>query len=413
MNNETSWKVEPSVMAQNTFNPIRAIVDGMKLKPNPEKPMIPLSIGDPTVFGNLPPPDSAVTGIQEAVVSGKFNGYAPSSGYQTSREAVARHLTKSGTTTAPEDVFLASGCSNALELAISVLVNPGENILIPRPGFSLYKTLCLSQGMEVKSYNCLPERMWEIDLNHLESLIDEKTRAIVVVNPSNPCGSNFPKNHVKNILAVASKHKIPLISDEIYAGMVFRPLEFTSCAALSDDVPILTCGGISKIFLVPGWRLGWVVMHDRNNVLGQKIRNALTCLTQRILGPCTLVQAILPKILEDSDNSYMDRAINIIQTNAEYAFSHIANMPGLQPVTPQAAFYMMVGISMKNFPEFKSEVEFTEALVSEQSVFCLPATCFDYPNYFRIVLTVPEEKLKEAMTRMEEFCKEHFVPCAA
>lgn len=410
MSASTGWNVAVSETSLKTYNRIRAIVDGMAITPNPEKEMIPLSIGDPTIFGNLDPPQTAVDCIIESVKSGKYNGYSPSAGYDDARKAVARYLTKKGDRTNPEDVFLTSGCSSAIEHAIAVLVNPGDNILIPRPGFSLYQTLCECQGLEVKSYNCLPDRMWEVDLSHLESLIDGKTKAIVVVNPSNPCGSNFTRNHVREIVQVALRHKIPIIADEIYGGMAFKPLEFTSCSSQSENVPVLTCGGISKIFLVPGWRLGWVVMHDRHDIFGEKIRRGLLRLTQRILGPCTLVQSILPKLLEDEDTQYMDKAVSLIQSNAEYAFSRISNMCGLRPVTPQAAFYMMVGISMKNFPKIKNEKEFTETLVCEQSVFCLPASCFNYPDFFRIVLTVPEEKLKEACDRLEEFCRNHYVP---
>ncbi|KAF7225184.1 tyrosine aminotransferase, partial [Nothobranchius furzeri] len=214
------WDVQPSEMANNTLNPIRAIVDGMKLTPNPDKPMIALSIGDPTVFGNLPTDDAVLQAMKDAIDSQKFNGYAPSVGYLQSRQAVANFYSCPEAPLQAEDVILTSGCSQAIELVINVFCNPGDNILVPCPGFSLYKTLAVSMGIKVKLYNLLPEKSWEIDLQHMESLIDERTSCLIVTNPSNPCGSVFKKEHLQKILKVASKHCVPILADEIYSDMV-------------------------------------------------------------------------------------------------------------------------------------------------------------------------------------------------
>ncbi|XP_062860341.1 tyrosine aminotransferase [Trichomycterus rosablanca] len=406
------WNVRVSEMAKNTLNPIRAIVDGMKLTPNPDKPMIALSIGDPTVFGNLPTDDSVLQAMKDAIDSHKYNGYAPSVGYQKSREAVANFYSQPGDPLESNDVILTSGCSQAIELAISVLCNPGDNILVPCPGFSLYKTLAVSMGIQVRLYNLLPERSWEIDLKHMESLIDERTTCMIVNNPSNPCGSVFSKDHLQNIISVASRHCIPILADEIYGDMVFSDTKFHYMAPLSSDVPILSCGGLAKRWLVPGWRLGWILIHDHNNIFGPEIREGLVKLSQRILGACTIVQGAVESILNETPSKFYQSTINFIKSNAEICFSELSTIPGLNPVMPSGAMYLMVGIEMKYFPEFNNDVEFTERLVTEQSVFCLPATAFEYPNFFRIVLTVPEEMMVEACERIREFCLRHYRPCS-
>ncbi|XP_051952641.1 tyrosine aminotransferase-like [Xyrauchen texanus] len=404
------WNVRASEMSKNTHNPIRSIVDGMKLTPNPEKPMIALSIGDPTVFGNLPTDDSVLQAMKEAIDSHKYNGYAPSVGYQKSREVVANFFSRPEASLEAKDVILASGCSQAIELAISVLCNPGDNILVPCPGFSLYKTLAVSMGIQVKLYNLLPEKSWEIDLHHLEVLIDEKTTCLIVNNPSNPCGSVFPKEHLQKILSVASRNCIPILADEIYGDMVFPGCDFHPMAPLSIDVPILSCGGLAKRWLVPGWRMGWVLIHDRNNNFGTGIHEGLVKLSQRILGPCTVVQGALEVILNNTPPEFYQSTISFLKSNAEICFSELSTVPGLNPVMPSGAMYIMVGIEMEHFPEFQNDVEFTERLVTEQSVFCLPATAFEYPNFFRIVVTVPEEMMVEACIRIREFCARHYRP---
>jgi tyrosine aminotransferase len=130
------------------------------------------------------------------------------------------------------------------------------------PGFSLYETLASSKGIQCKFYRLDSAKKWEIDLLHLESLIDSNTACIVLNNPSNPCGSVYSENHLKALLAVAEKHKLPIIADEIYADMGFKGEAFHPLAALTTKVPILSCGGLAKKYLVPGWRVGWVCIYD-------------------------------------------------------------------------------------------------------------------------------------------------------
>jgi len=155
-----------------------------------------------------------------------------------------------------------------LELCILVLANPGSNVLIPKPGFPLYKTLCGGPGINIKQYNLKVEQNWKIDIDHLESLIDSKTAAIIYNNPSNPCGSVYSEDHIEEVLRIAEKYRIPIIADEIYEDMIFSESKFFSIASLTREVPVLSCSGISKSFLLPGYRCGWIIIHDRHERLG-------------------------------------------------------------------------------------------------------------------------------------------------
>lgn len=241
------------------------------------------------------------------VKEGSKNGYGPSNGFPEARQAVAEYVAHQGPVSA-NDVILCSGCSCALDLCISVLAGPGQNILIPKPGFSIYKTLAEGFGVECRYYDLIPERNWEVDLDQLESLIDANTATIVVTNPSNPCGSVFSREHLEAILDIAERHFVPIIADEIYEHFVFPGQEFHSVSSLSRKVPVLSCGGLTKRFLVPGWRMGWIVIHDRDNVL-QGVRKGLANLSSRILGANTLVQGALPEILRNTPQSFYDELV--------------------------------------------------------------------------------------------------------
>lgn len=408
MKTRRSWSVTASDLARNTFNPIRTVVESMKLTPHPEKPMIALSIGDPTIFGNLVPPDEVIEAVVDSVRSMKFNGYAPSTGYEDARRSVANYVSVQGATVEAKDVVLCSGCSCALDLCISVLANPGQNILVPRPGFPLYRTLAEGLGIQTRFYDLDPECGWEVDLEQLESQIDDDTAAIVINNPSNPCGSVYSRVHLEAILQVAARNFVPIIADEIYDYFVFPGHEFYPMASLTEDVPILTCGGLTKRYLVPGWRMGWIVIHDRNDALSVEVRKGLQSLSQRIIGSSTILQGALNQILTQTPPEFFQATIAQVHNNAQLAYHLLSELPGLRPIMPAGAMYMMVGVDMTNFPEFDNDLQFVEHMVTEESVFCLPGRCFDYPNYFRIVLTVPEVQLREACARIREFCANHY-----
>ncbi len=111
------------------------------------------------------------------------------------------------------------------------------------------------------------ESNWEVNLIELESLIDQNTVGILINNPSNPCGSVYSKAHLKKIISVAERYHLPIIADEVYGEMVFPGYEFYYMSELSESVPILSCNALSKRFILPGWRFGWIAIHDPKNYL--------------------------------------------------------------------------------------------------------------------------------------------------
>ncbi|CAF1007375.1 unnamed protein product [Rotaria sp. Silwood1] len=405
---ENVWlPIQASRSARNTINPIRRIVDRMKISPNPAKEMISLSIGDPTHYGNMLPPVEALEAIVQSVQLPTSHGYAPSFGTLDARKAVAQFWSRSNYTLKPENVILTSGCSHALEMCIDCIADSGDNILLPRPGFSLYVTLCQSLGIETRFYNLIPDENWQVDLTHLESLIDNRTRAVLVNNPSNPCGAVYTEEHLRKIIHICERHHLPIIADEIYADMVFSNDTFHFLGLLSENVPILSCGGLAKRFICPGWRVGWIVIHDRHNLFKDTIQPGLIDLSSRILGPNSVTQAALPHILSETPDSYFDDILNQLQSNAEYVYHSLLDAPGLHPIMPQGAMYMLIRINPSDYNDIENDKDFFTKLICEESISCLPASVFGIDNFFRIVLTTPTDKTEEACQRIVEFCRRH------
>ncbi|CAF1181252.1 unnamed protein product [Didymodactylos carnosus] len=265
--------------------------------------MISLSIGDPTHYKNMLPPIEAEEAVTEAVQKPTSHGYVPSFGLEAARQAVAELWTKPNCQLKFDDIILTSGCSHALEMCINCLANPGDNILLPRPGFSLYVTLCKSLNIETRFYDLIPDKCWEVDLDHLQSMINEKTKAILINNPSNPCGAVYGKEHLCSIIDLCEKNCLPIIADEIYADMFELALLF--------------------VFL-------------------DAIKPGLLDLSSRILGPNSIIQAALPYILTQTPQSYFDEIITQIQMNAQFCYETLSSVPGLKPIMPSGAMYMLV-----------------------------------------------------------------------
>lgn len=252
-----------------------------------------MQAGDPTAFGNFKPHAEWIKALSDAAHEDTFS-YDPSPGRLEARQAVANYSQHLGKVDA-DDVILTSGCSMAIEICILALVNPGENILIPRPAWN-YSTWTAGHKIELRSYDLDPHSGWNVDLKHMESLINEKTRAILINQPGNPCSNVFSKEHILEIISVAERHKLPIIADEVYEFFVFPGTDYHPFASLSKNVPILTTSGLTKRFLIPGIRMGWLVVNDRGGKFNA-LRPALINIAGRNFGPSSVVQKALPRIL--------------------------------------------------------------------------------------------------------------------
>jgi len=248
------WDSIPaSRRSERTVNPIRAIVDALQIPSHTKKPLLKLSLGDPTVFGNMDVPDSAIEDVVSKLRTKKINGYLPSTGLPEARRAIAMKFTSPASPLTESDVIINSGASGSIRMIIETLLNPGDNILLPAPGFPLYECCAVSQGASCRFYELRSELDWEADVKSMEKAVDKHTRAILVNNPSNPCGSVFSRQHLIQILHFAQKYKLVVVADEIYANITFKDTEFIPIASLSKEVPVLSIGGLAKQYCVPGW----------------------------------------------------------------------------------------------------------------------------------------------------------------
>eukprot|EP01102_Stenamoeba_stenopodia_P007964 TRINITY_DN224_c0_g2_i4.p2 TRINITY_DN224_c0_g2~~TRINITY_DN224_c0_g2_i4.p2 ORF type:complete len:237 (-),score=29.28 TRINITY_DN224_c0_g2_i4:144-854(-) len=218
------------------------------------------------------------------------------------------------------------------------------------------------------------------------------------------------ENNQQKVLEVAEEFKIPIIADEIYEKMVFEGSEFHSLSSLSETVPILEVGGIAKRYLVPGWRLGWVIVHDRNGAFSD-VRTGCHALATLLLGANSLIQSIMPSVLKETPREFYDDTQRTLQEQAFHLAKKLSEIPELHPITPQGAMYMMVRIDCSKFSDIPDDVTFCEKLVKEELVVLLPGTIFkcslSLGYFFRAVISAPISVLDEAAQRISVFCANH------
>ncbi|KAG5682904.1 hypothetical protein PVAND_012222 [Polypedilum vanderplanki] len=398
------WNIKLSEFGENTENHLRLLIENEKIKGNEEKTKITMRLGDPSVFGNFPPHPSIKSAITEAIQRDKFT-YAGNVGYIFAREAVAEYASHMGEIKA-DDVILTNCCSMSLEMCILALANRGENILVPKPCYH-YETFTNGIGIEIQYYNLDPENDWQIDLVHLESLINEKTKAIVVNSPGNPCGNVFSLQHMFEIIDIAERHCLPIISDEIYEFVTFGDVKHYSFASVSKNVPILVCSGLTKRFLTPAIRCGWIIISDRGNKLQEIRKGLIQKIGGRGFGPNSTIQHALSNILKNVPQTFFNNVNARVDNNARLLFDHLNKIKGLRPIMPKGSIFMLLKIELEKFPKISSSMEFMQLLIKEQNVYTFPSECFHFPGYLRLVLTIPTDVLLETCTRFEEFCNKY------
>lgn len=405
-----SWNIRLGRRASGIRNPIREIMDTITGKENPSKNILSLAQGDPTAYPHLRPCPEMLAAVAGAFSAGLDHGYQPSQGNAKARKALAEYFNVPNRLPLTEkDVYMTIGCSEGLSHIVAALAADGSNMLVPKPGFPLYQVLCDYHGVEVRYYDLLPDRDWEIDLDSCKRLADANTCAILVNSPSNPCGAVYSKKHLEEVMSFCEEAKLPVIADEVYSKMSFGDV-FVPCASVNPNVPVISVCALSKRWLAPGWRLGWIMVHDtQDRVLAKAdLPGTLLQLCQVSLGPTAPLQAAVPALLRNTPQEWYTEVVRHLRTQAACCVRRCKAVPGLEVCSePMGSMYFIAKIQPGVFgePINNDDVAFAGALLAEESVVILPGQCFQYPGYFRVVFAAPVHILEEAWDRIEAFCK--------
>ena len=264
----SNFIIKPAVRTENITYAVRDIIVLANEVAKTGKEMLYLNIGDPNLY-DFEPPRHMIDATYKAMLDNK-NGYSPSSGIKPALDSIEREAERKGIKNI-NDIFVTTGASEAIDLALTALVNYGENVLTPTPGYPLYTAIASKlQAME-NPYYLNEENGWQPDIDDIKSKINEKTKAIIVINPNNPTGSNASRDTLLQIIEIAKENNLVIFADEIYDKLLLDGKEHISLASLDSDVPIITFGGLSKNYMVPGFRIGWGIVSGEKSMLADYI----------------------------------------------------------------------------------------------------------------------------------------------
>ncbi|MCK5022604.1 MAG: aminotransferase class I/II-fold pyridoxal phosphate-dependent enzyme [Candidatus Aenigmarchaeota archaeon] len=394
-------KIEPAKRVENVTYAIRdVVVEAKKLKAQGKK-ILHLNIGDPNVY-DFVTPQHMVDAVKDAMQK-NLNGYADSAGVDEARQSIAKECEKTGIkNVTANDVLLANGVSEGIDLALTSLVNSGENFLTPLPGYPVYLAIAHKLGCPLNQYMTLEENDWHPDLDDMRSKINDGTRAIVVINPNNPTGSLYSKKTLEEIIDIANEHDLVIFADEIYNKILFDGEKHVPIASISDDVPVVTLGGLSKNYLVPGWRVGWNIFTG-NNKAREDFQEATFRLARSRLSSVGPFQYAVKPALEGPQDHITDMNKRL-QERRDLLYKRLNEIEGFSCTKPKGAFYA--------FPKFDLPIDddkkFIYDILYKKQILAVFGTGFGYPkpDHFRLVFLPPMDVLEESFNKMEEYAKE-------
>ena len=360
-----------------------------------------LTVGDPNIFDFTTPPH-LIEAVYKAMRDGK-NGYAPSPGIPEAVEAIRGEASRKGIQNV-QDVFVTSGASEAVDLCMTALLNPGDEILTPCPDYPLYSAVLTKLGIDIKTYFLNEDDGWQPDLIDLGQKITSRTRAIVLINPNNPTGSVCSRRMLQQIAELARRHNLMIFADEIYDKLMLDGDEQISFASIAPDLPVVTFGGLSKNYLAPGWRLGWGIVSGEAATVKPYIEGVHRLLRARLSANHPEQYAV--KAALEGPQDHLLEVNRKLRERRDLTMKACNSMPRMSLVAPRGAFYAFPRIDI---PE--GDDVFVKELLLKKHVLVVHGSGFGQKpgtKHFRIVFLPDEATLTRAYSAIGEFMSERY-----
>lgn len=365
-----------------------------------------LNIGNPAPFG-FRTPDEVVTDMRQQLPD--CEGYSDSRGLFSARKAIMQYAQiKNLPNVGMEDIYTGNGVSELIQLTMNALLDNGDEILIPSPDYPLWTACATLAGGVPVHYVCDEQAEWCPDIADMEAKVTERTKAIVIINPNNPTGAVYPREILEQIVEIARRHQLMILSDEIYDRLCMDGYEHISIASLAPDLPCVTFSGLSKSHMIAGFRIGWMVLSGNKRCMRDFIYG-INMLSNMRLCSNVPAQSIVQTALggHQSVTSYIVPGGRVYEQR-NYVYEALNAIDGITAVKPKAAFYIFPKMDVKKF-NITDDEQFALDLLHQKRILITRGGGFnwDKPDHFRIVYLPRMEVLREAMTDLADFF-EHY-----
>ncbi|RKY30518.1 MAG: hypothetical protein DRP74_06915 [Candidatus Omnitrophota bacterium] len=357
------------------------------------KDIVNFSAGEP----DFDTPDFAKNAAVSAINQG-FTKYTPASGTPELKKKVAEKFQKENSLNyPPEQIIVSCGAKHSLFNALFILINPGDEILIPSPYWVSYPEMVNLCGGKTQFIKTLAENKFKIKPKDLKSYITNKTKALIINSPSNPSGCVYTRKELEEIADICLEKKIFVISDEIYEKLIYDNLEHISIGSLKKELAnlVITVNGVSKSFSMTGWRIGYLAGPIDVVEAIAKFQSHSTS------NPTSISQKAALAALDAPEDFY--KQINkTFHERRDFALERLTDIPKINFVKPQGAFYIFCDISATGM----NSLNFSQRLLDEALVSVIPGEGFGANDYIRLSFATSMEQLQKGLERIENWIKQ-------
>src|ERR1700678_2467240 len=363
--------------------------------------VLPLNVGDPNIF-DFQTPAHLIEAVYKAMRDGK-NGYAPSSGISPALDAIRGEAARKGISTV-RDVFVTTGVSETVDLCLTALLNPGDDLLTPCPDYPLYSAVLAKLGIGLNAYYLNEEDAWQPDIEDIKRKITPRTRGIVLINPNNPTGAVCTRQMLEQIAELARRHNLIIFADEIYDKLIIDDDMHVALASVAPDVPVITFGGLSKNYLAPGWRIGWGIASGEASVIKPYLEGVNKLLRARLCANHPEQYAIRAAL--EGPQDHLTEVKRKLRSGRALTMKWCSETPRVSCVAPRGAFYASPRIDT---PE--GDAPFVTDLIRQKHVTVVHGFGFGQrpgTKHFRIVFLPDEKTLTVAYSAISDFIRERY-----
>ncbi|MFG2823870.1 pyridoxal phosphate-dependent aminotransferase [Kitasatospora sp. NPDC048365] len=368
-----------------------------------------LNTGNPAAFGFEAPPE-ILQDILRNLASA--HGYGDSKGLLSARRAVVMHYEERGLHgLTVDDVFLGNGVSELIQLAMTALLDDGDEVLVPAPDYPLWTASVSLAGGTAVHYRCDEQSEWYPDLADIEAKVTDRTRAIVVINPNNPTGAVYPQEVLEGIVEIARRHKLVVYADEIYDKILYDDAVHVPLATLAPDLFCVTFNGMSKSYRVAGFRSGWMVLSGDRHRARSYIEGLNVLASMRLCANMPAQHAVAAAL--GGRQSIKDLVLpgGRLLASRDAAYELLNQIPGVSCVKPKGALYAFPRLDPQVY-KIKDDAQMVLDLLRSQRILIVQGTGFNWPepDHFRLVTLPRPEDITDAVTRIGDFLAGYVQP---
>ena len=364
--------------------------------------IIKLNIGNPAPFGFAAPEEI----VQDVILHlPEACGYSDSKGLFAARKAIMHSAQQKGIVGVQiDDIIIGNGVSELIVMTMLVLLNTGDEVLVPTPDYPLWTAAVSLGGGKPRHYLCDEGAGWLPDLDDIRAKITPNTRAIVIINPNNPTGALYPTEVLLAILEIARRHQLIVYADEIYDKVLFDGARHTAIASLADDVLVVTFNGLSKNYRACGYRSGWIIVSGDKRHARDYLEGLTMLASMRLCANVPGQYAIQTALGGYQSIDDLVAPNGRLTRQRDLAYDMLTAIPGVTCMKPKAAMYLFPRLDPKRYP-IVNDQQFILDLLEQERLLVVQGSGFNWPHpdHIRIVFLPHEEDLSEAMHRLERF----------